>query len=64
MNNDEDLMLLIPCSFCEEPPGSWCRTATGVLTVYLHGPRRNPIHEAWGRGYEECWKQYNDRRPA
>ncbi len=49
----EAFAVMVPCSFCGEAAGRWCRNAFGDRTPLLHVARMDPIRAAIAAAYTE-----------
>lgn len=46
----EEMVLAVPCAYCDSPPGEWCGTKSGYWSTWLHAVRERPIRDAYHRG--------------
>lgn len=54
----EQLILELPCAYCNAQPGVWCVTASGRWpgqrwAIWMHADREWIVREAWRVGYME-----------
>lgn len=47
----DNLALHMACPVCRVAAGAWCVTQRYERTFYLHGPRTEPVREAFALGY-------------
>lgn len=58
----DELVLLIPCPRCHAWPGEGCVTSSGrPVGHYCHAQRNRPVYEAYGQGYIDASRVYEER---